>query len=62
VALLGAGEVVALEAASSTSLLLLAGEPLGEPIAHAGPFVMNTPEEIDQAFLDFRRGRMGHLE
>jgi redox-sensitive bicupin YhaK (pirin superfamily) len=62
VALLGAGDRLALEAASPASLMLLAGEPLREPIAHYGPFVMNTPAEIEQAILDYQQGRMGHLE
>lgn len=61
VALLGEGDSLALEAATPVSLMLLAGEPLREPIAHHGPFVMNTPEEIEQAILDHRAGRMGHL-
>ena len=42
--------------------MLLAGEPLGEPIAHYGPFVMNTREEIEQAIQDYTNGRMGRLE
>ncbi|MDR3685252.1 MAG: pirin family protein [Geothrix sp.] len=61
VARLGAGDGVALEAASPVGLMLLAGEPLGEPIAHYGPFVMTTREEIEQAILDFQQGRMGQL-
>ena len=40
----------------TTLLLLLAGTPLGEPIAHYGPFVMNTEEEIRQAIADYRSG------
>jgi redox-sensitive bicupin YhaK (pirin superfamily) len=61
VALLGEGDSLALEAVTKASLMLLAGEPLLEPIAHYGPFVMNTREEIEQAVLDYQQGRMGHL-
>jgi hypothetical protein len=42
--------------------MLLAGEPLLEPIAHYGPFVMNTREEIETALQDYQTGRMGRLE
>lgn len=42
-----------------TSILIMGGEPFNEPIAHRGPFVMNTWEEIQQANADFRSGRMG---
>jgi len=62
VALLGKGESLALEAITPVSLMLLAGEPLGEPIAHYGPFVMNTREELEQAVQDYQQGRMGHLD
>jgi redox-sensitive bicupin YhaK (pirin superfamily) len=44
------------------SFLLVAGEPLGEPVARHGPFVMNSREEIAQAVDDFRTGRMGVLQ
>jgi redox-sensitive bicupin YhaK (pirin superfamily) len=43
------------------SFLLIAGEPIGEPVARYGPFVMNTKEEIAEAVEDFRAGRMGLL-
>jgi redox-sensitive bicupin YhaK (pirin superfamily) len=42
--------------------LLIAGEPVGEPVARYGPFVMNSREEILQAVDDFREGRMGVLQ
>ena len=62
VALLGEGAGLALEATAPVSLMLLAGEPLREPIAHYGPFVMNTQEEIQQTIQDYRLGRLGHLD
>jgi redox-sensitive bicupin YhaK (pirin superfamily) len=43
------------------SFLLIAGEPIGEPVARYGPFVMNSREEVVQAVDDFRNGRMGTL-
>lgn len=60
--LAGDGEELALEADGPASLMLLAGEPLDEPIAHHGPFVLNTREEIDQALADYAAGRMGRLD
>jgi redox-sensitive bicupin YhaK (pirin superfamily) len=58
-----AGETVrvANTAAGPLSFLLIAGEPIGEPVARYGPFVMNSREEIVQAADDFRAGRMGVL-
>ncbi|WEN41407.1 Putative quercetin 2,3-dioxygenase [Thauera sp. GDN1] len=49
---------VAIEAATETRALLIAGRPLGEPIAQYGPFVMNTEQEIYQAVADYRAGRL----
>ena len=61
VARLGDGDEVRLVATEPAQLLLLAGAPLGEPVARHGPFVMNTPGEIRQAILDYQLGRMGRI-
>jgi quercetin 2,3-dioxygenase len=61
-AVLGSGDVVRLRGGNRAArLLLLAGEPLGEPVARYGPFVMNTERELLQAFDDYRSGRMGEI-
>lgn len=58
IAALGDGERVEVTAgAQGARVLLLAGRPLNEPVAWGGPFVMNTREEVMQAFRDFEEGR-----
>jgi redox-sensitive bicupin YhaK (pirin superfamily) len=56
------GEGIQLKAKSSGKALLLAGEPINEPISSYGPFVMNYPGEIKQAVMDYEMGKMGVLE
>jgi redox-sensitive bicupin YhaK (pirin superfamily) len=55
------GEVFSIEANNDATVLVLSGQPLGEPIVGYGPFVMNTKDEIQQAIRDFNSGRFGHV-
>ncbi|WP_291091493.1 pirin family protein [Empedobacter sp. UBA7494] len=56
------GEDFTIEATESSVVLILSGEPLNEPIASYGPFVMNTQEQIREAFDDYNHGKFGTLE
>ena len=58
------GESFKLKASSEQDLhvFILAGEPINEPVARYGPFVMNTQEELQQAFNDYRSGKLGEIE
>ena len=67
-AVFGAGDSLTLSASSSPSertpeldVLILGGRPIGEPVYQYGPFVMNTRDEVAQAFEDFQSGKMGEI-
>jgi redox-sensitive bicupin YhaK (pirin superfamily) len=55
------GEVISIDSGQGATILLLAGQPIDEPIVGSGPFVMNTAAEIRQAMMDYQSGKMGHL-
>jgi redox-sensitive bicupin YhaK (pirin superfamily) len=55
------GDSVVLKASKDTRYIVLSGEPIGEPIVAQGPFVMNTEQEIMEAYQDTRNGKMGEL-
>ena len=56
------GELVTIKALEDSTFLVMSGEPLNEPIASYGPFLMNTQAEIAQAIDDYQRGEFGYLE
>lgn len=55
-AVLTSGDSLRLNSESGAKYLLIAGKPLNEPVARGGPFVMNTREEVNQAFKDYQQG------
>jgi redox-sensitive bicupin YhaK (pirin superfamily) len=58
IAVFGPGTLVRATSEDGARMLLLSGEPTGEPVARRGPFVMNTDEEIQRAIDDYRNGRL----
>ena len=56
-----AGTDVVIEASGDAKVLLLAGEPIDEPVVGYGPFVMNSTQEIHQAIADFNGGKFGRM-
>ena len=56
------GEEFKIKGLQNSTVLVLSGEPINEPIAAHGPFVMNTRQELVEAFQDFQNGMFGYLE
>jgi len=56
------GNTFEMTAHEDAKILFMGGQPLNEPIIGRGPFVMNTKEELQQAFIDFQEGKMGTFE
>src|SRR6266849_2373200 len=55
------GGEAAIEAASDATVFVMSGQPIDEPITGYGPFVMNTPQQIQQAIADYNSGRLGKI-
>ena len=56
------GETFSIQSKENSIVLILSGQPINEPIAAHGPFVMNTKAELMQAFDDYNKGKFGYLE
>ena len=56
------GSEFTIRADDDAEVLVLSGEPIDEPIASYGPFVMNTNDEIRQTIDDFNNGKFGYLD
>ncbi|MEO5945998.1 MAG: pirin family protein [Chitinophagaceae bacterium] len=56
------GELISIQASEDAILLVLSGEPIDEPIAQYGPFLMNTTKELEEAIADVKAGKFGVLE
>ena len=54
----GGDAVTVVAAGEGARFILLAGRPLNEPVAQYGPFVMNTPAELEQAVRDYQTGKL----
>jgi hypothetical protein len=55
------GDEITIEASTDAALFVMNGRPIEEPVAGSGPFVMNTHQQIEQAYRDFRAGRLGTI-
>lgn len=55
------GDKATIEATSDATIFVMNGQPIDEPIVGHGPFVMNTQEQISQAFVDLHRGKFGNI-
>ena len=56
------GEQFTVKGLKKSTVLILSGQPINEPVAAHGPFVMNTRQELVEAFQDFQNGKFGYLE
>jgi redox-sensitive bicupin YhaK (pirin superfamily) len=55
------GSQIKIQAVEDSSVILMGGQPIAEPIVASGPFVMNTEKDIRLAMMDYQSGRMGQI-